>query len=72
MSEEFQFPNRATPVGSRSYYCIRIAAPERRQDLALLFLWHQELNDILYRCSDPGVDLVYATRRDGEVGAIAG
>lgn len=55
MIEELQFPNRATPPGSRHYYCVRIAPPERHDDLALLFLWRQELRDILFRCSDPGV-----------------
>jgi len=55
MIEELQFPNRATKPGSRHYYCVRIALAETHNDLALLFLWRQELRDILYRCSDPGV-----------------
>ena len=55
MIEELQFPNRATTPGSRHYSCVRIAPPELHDDLALLFLWRQELRDILYRCSDPGV-----------------
>lgn len=55
MIQELQFPNRATPPGSRNYYCIRIAPLERRNELALLFLWRQEIRDILYRCTDPGV-----------------
>jgi phytoene synthase len=55
MRDELRFPNRATPPGSRSYYCVRVAPQEQHDDLALLFLWRQELRDILYRCSDPGV-----------------
>lgn len=55
MKDEMRFPNRATPPGSRSYYCVRIAPLDRHDDLALLFLWRHELRDILYRCSDPGV-----------------
>ncbi|MFC1684519.1 phytoene/squalene synthase family protein [Pseudomonadota bacterium] len=55
MMEELQFPNRATEPGSRHYYCVRIAPASTHNDLALLFLWRQELRDILYRCSDPGV-----------------
>lgn len=57
MNQELQFPNRATPPGSRHYYCIRIAPHKLHDNLALLFLWRQEIRDILYRCSDPGVAL---------------
>jgi len=48
------FPNTATPLGSTAYYVIRFSPAEIRDNLAVLFLWKQELMD-LYALSDPGV-----------------
>lgn len=52
--QSIPFPNAATPVGSTPYYVIRFSPAEIRDNLALLFLWKQELME-LYALSDPGV-----------------
>ncbi len=57
MNEEWCFPNPATPPGSSSYYCVRFAAPQLRDDLSLVFAWHHALRDIPNRVSDSGVAL---------------
>lgn len=57
MSEEWRFPNPATPPGSSSYYSVRCAAPELRDDLALIFAWHHVLREIPNQVSDSGVAL---------------
>jgi phytoene synthase len=53
--DEWRFPNRATPLGSSSYYSIRFSPPELRQDLAVLHAWRHQLRAILDDVSDPGV-----------------
>lgn len=49
------FPNPATPPGSSVYYAVRFEEPERRDRLAALFGWRQQVRDILVRVPDPGV-----------------
>ncbi len=51
----WRFPNAATPIGSRAYYVVRLAPASRRDDLALLFLWHQHVWAIANGCRDTGV-----------------
>jgi len=57
VSSEYYFPGRATSPGSSRYYCVRMASPSLRNHLALIFEWQWELQDIYYRCTDPGVAL---------------
>ncbi len=52
---EWAFPNRATPPGSAAYYAVRLAAPLRRDTLAMLLAWHQLIRDIATDPVDPGV-----------------
>jgi len=51
---ETGFPNEATPAGSTAYYVCRVGMETSRDNLAGLFLWKKQLND-LYAISDPGV-----------------
>ncbi|NNJ91027.1 MAG: squalene/phytoene synthase family protein [Gammaproteobacteria bacterium] len=48
------FPNAATTLGSSAYYVSRFSPVDIRDNLAVLFLWKQELLE-LYALSDPGV-----------------
>ncbi|VAX10614.1 Phytoene synthase [hydrothermal vent metagenome] len=57
MSNNSGFPGRATAPGSSNYYCVRMAPKNIRADLALIFEWKYELQEILHRCSDQGVAL---------------
>jgi len=57
VNSEYHFPGRATSPGSSRYYCVRMAPPNLRNHLALIFEWQWELQAIYYRCTDPGVAL---------------
>jgi phytoene synthase len=52
---EWQFPNRATPLGSPTYYAVRFSPPTQRQRDALLVAWDHLIQDIAERPIDPGV-----------------
>jgi len=54
-SAEWRFPNRATPMGSSAYYCIRFAPAALHDALASLFGWRHQVRGILDEVSDPGV-----------------
>jgi len=53
--EEWRFPNRATPPGSSTYYSLRFAPRDLRDDLAVLAAWRHQLRAIPDRVSDSGV-----------------
>jgi len=55
MSEEWLYPNAATPWGSSAYYSVRFAPANLRDSLAVLLGWHQQIRSVLDRASDPGV-----------------
>ncbi|MGB5495772.1 MAG: squalene/phytoene synthase family protein [Sedimenticolaceae bacterium] len=52
---EWHFPNRATPLGSATYYAVRFSPPAQRQRDALLIAWDSLIQDIAARPIDPGV-----------------
>ena len=52
---EWRFPNRATPLGSPTYYAVRFSPPAQRQRDALLIAWDHLIQDIAARPIDPGV-----------------
>lgn len=52
---EWRFPNRATPLGSPSYYAVRFSPPEERERNALLLGWYELIQGIADRPMDPGV-----------------
>jgi phytoene synthase len=52
--KDITFPNTATTLGSTAYYVIRFSPVDIRDNLAVLFLWKQQLLE-LYSLSDPGV-----------------
>ncbi|MGD8956119.1 MAG: squalene/phytoene synthase family protein [Chromatiaceae bacterium] len=52
---EWQFPNRATPLGSPAYYAVRFSPPAQRQRDALLIAWEHLIEEIAERPIDPGV-----------------
>lgn len=54
-SAEWRFPNRATPPGSSTYYSVRLAPAELRDDLAAAVAWRHEVRGVLERVSDPSV-----------------
>lgn len=53
--EDWGFPNPATAPGSSSYYSIRLASADRRDDLAALHGWRHQVRAILDQVSDPRV-----------------
>jgi phytoene synthase len=55
VSDEWLFPNAATPVGSSAYYGVRFSPRELRHDLALLIAWRRQVRAVLDRVSDTGV-----------------
>lgn len=55
MSEDWLYPNAATPWGSSAYYSVRFAPANLRDSLAVLLGWHQQIRSVLDRVSDPGV-----------------
>lgn len=54
-SAEWDFPNRATPVGSAAYYAVRFTPPRERERNALLFAWYDLIQGIAEHPHDPGV-----------------
>ena len=52
---EWQFPNRATPVGSPSYYAVRFSPAAQRECNARLIAWYEVIQAITDRPVDPGV-----------------
>ncbi len=54
-TDEWAFPNRATPLGSPAYYAVRFSPEDRRQRNALLFAWHALIDEIADHPVDPGV-----------------
>lgn len=54
-SDEWRYPNRATPPGSSLYYAVRFAPAVLRDTLAALAGWRHEVHAILDEVSDPGV-----------------
>lgn len=55
VSNDWRFPNRATPPGSSTYYSVRLAPAKLRDDLAAVVAWRHEVRSVLERVSDPGV-----------------
>ncbi len=55
MPDSWNFPNRATPVGSAAYYSVRFSPPKLRHALAALHAWRGETRAVIKDCSDPGV-----------------
>lgn len=55
MRDDWGFPNAATPPGTSSYYSLRLAPPERRDDLAAIHGWRHQVRACLDQVSDPGV-----------------
>jgi len=53
--DAWRFPNRATPLGSSTYYSIRFAPRRLRHDLANLLAWRQQVRAILDEVADPSV-----------------
>ncbi|MCB2262969.1 MAG: squalene/phytoene synthase family protein [Candidatus Thiosymbion ectosymbiont of Robbea hypermnestra] len=54
-SDAWRFPNRATPLGSSTYYSLRFAPRALRDDLAVLAAWRYQLREIPDRVSEPDV-----------------
>ena len=52
---EWQFPNRATPVGSPSYYAVRFSPLAQRECNARLIAWYEVIQTIVDQPLDPGV-----------------
>ena len=52
---EWQFPNRATPVGSPRYYAVRFSPAAQRECNARLIAWYEVIEAIVDRPLDPGV-----------------
>ena len=54
-TDEWAFPNRATPLGSPAYYAVRFSPEDLRQRNALLLAWHALIDQIADHPLDPGV-----------------
>jgi phytoene synthase len=54
-SQDWGFPNPATPPGSSAYYSLRLAPADLRDDLAALHGWRHQVRAVLDQVSDPGV-----------------
>jgi phytoene synthase len=52
---DWGFPNPATPAGSSTYYSLRFAPADLRDDLAALHGWRHQVRAVLDQVSDPGV-----------------
>lgn len=52
---EWAFPNRATPLGSPSYYAVRFSPAAERERSARLFAWYELVRQIARQPRDPGV-----------------
>lgn len=52
---EWSFPNRATPLGSASYYAVRFSPQADRLGAARLLAWYQLIDEIGHHPKDPGV-----------------
>lgn len=52
---EWGFPNPATPVGSSTYYSLRVAPRALRDDLATVSAWRHLVRGIIDEVSDPAV-----------------
>lgn len=55
MSEDWSFPNAATPPGSAAYYVARFSPPARRDAVAAWLAWFDLLDRAVRQASDPGV-----------------
>ena len=53
-SDEWSFPNQATPLGSAAYYAVRFSPGPMRHRTALLFAWYQLIQQIAEHPRDPG------------------
>lgn len=54
-SDDWRFPNTATPAGSSAYFSVLFTPAELRDPIALLHAWRGEIRNVLKDCSDPGV-----------------
>ncbi len=55
MTQDWGFPNPATPAGSASYYALRFAPRALRDDLAACHGWRHLVRAVLDQVSDPRV-----------------
>jgi len=53
--DAWRFPNQATPLGSSTYYSLRFAPRELRDDLAVLSAWRDQIRAIPDRVAEPGL-----------------
>lgn len=54
-TDEWRFPNQATPLGSAAYYSLRFAPRDLRDGLAALTAWQSRIHAVPDRVSDPDV-----------------
>ncbi len=52
---DWSFPNRATPLGSATYYAVRFSPQTDRLAAAQLLAWYQLIDEIGHNPRDPGV-----------------
>lgn len=53
-TNEWDFPNASTPVGSAAYYAVRFSPEPLRRRNALLFAWYQLVQTVAENPLDPG------------------
>ena len=70
-SDEWAFPNRATPLGSPAYYAVRFSPEDQRQRNALLLAWHALIDEIADHPRDPGVARIKLDWWRNEVATLA-
>ena len=69
-ADEWDFPNRATPLGSPAYYAVRFSPEHQRQCNARLLAWRALIDEIIDRPRDPGVARIKLDWWRNEVGTL--
>lgn len=68
---EWDFPNRATPLGSAAYYAVRFSPAELHRRYATLLGWLELIEETALNPRDPGIARLKLDWWRGELAALA-